>query len=214
MSRSALIYTAIALIAIAGVGFVALRDSGAAGTGSHMVSADIAKLEELRDGTLKKLDFLSEPKPAGKAAYHTEDGGTATLADHKGRYVLVNFWATWCAPCRKEMPGLDKLQAEFGGDDFEVLTIATGKNIPARIDKFFEETGVTNLPRSTDPTSKLAREMGVLGLPASVILAPDGMEIARMTGDAEWDSDSAKAIFAALLKRGGPQGDADAPEVN
>nr|WP_235857779.1 TlpA disulfide reductase family protein [Marimonas lutisalis] len=148
---------------------------------------------------MKKLAFHPAPKPAGTAAYDTAEGGKATLADHQGRYVLLNFWATWCAPCRKEMPMLAALQDEFGGDRFEVLTIATGRNNPAQMQKFFDEIGVTNLPLHRDPSSALAREMGVLGLPVTVILAPDGTEIARMLGDAEWDSDSAKAIIRAVL---------------
>ncbi|MDU8926136.1 TlpA disulfide reductase family protein [Alisedimentitalea sp. MJ-SS2] len=151
---------------------------------------------------MKKLIFHPAPKPAGTAPYDTATGGKASLADHNGRYVLVNFWATWCAPCRKEMPGLAELQTEFGGDRFEVLTIATGRNKPQAMKKFFDEIGVTNLPLHQDPRQALAREMGVLGLPVTVILAPDGTEIARMVGDADWGSDSGRAIVRALI---GPQ---------
>jgi len=196
MSRSALIYTALAAIAIAAVGYVALRDPA-----QHVAAtpANHAALERLRDGTMKKLAFHPAPKEAGKAAYDTAEGGKATLADHAGRYVLVNFWATWCAPCRKEMKGLSEVQAEFGGERFEVLTIATGRNMPAQMKKFFDEIGVDNLPLHRDPTQGLAREMGVLGLPVSVILDPEGREIARMVGDAEWNSESGKAIIRALI---------------
>jgi hypothetical protein len=97
------------------------------------------------------------------------------------------------------MPGLDRLQAEFAGDTFEVVTIATGRNSVTGIRKFFEETGVTNLPILLDPKSELARDMAILGLPITVILDPEGNEIARLRGDAEWDSDSARAIVAALI---------------
>ena len=196
MSRSALIYTAIAAIAIAGVAWVALRDPAQP---VPETAVSHSALEGLREGTMKKLAFHASPKPAGEKPYLTADGAEATLADHKGRYVLVNFWATWCAPCRKEMKGLSELQAEFGGKDFEVLTIATGRNMPAAMTKFFAEIGVDNLPLSRDPTQGLAREMAVLGLPVSVILSPSGHEIARMTGDAEWESDSAKAIIRTLI---------------
>ncbi len=198
MSRSALIYTAIAAIAIAAVGYVALRDPAQPIPQSL---ANVSELEGLRDGTMKKLVFHASPKPAGKASYTTADGGSATLKDHAGRYVLLNFWATWCAPCRKEMPALEALQQEFGGEDFEVLTIATGRNPPGAMKKFFDEIGVKNLPLHRDPKQELARQMGVLGLPVSVILDPQGFEIARMTGDAEWHSDSAKAIIRALLAK-------------
>lgn len=204
MSRSALIYTAIAAIAIAGVAFIALRDPAtqapaAAGNSAGAPLPDMAGLAALREGDMKKLAIHSAPKAAGAAAYDTAEGAKATLADHAGRYVLVNFWATWCAPCRKEMPALAALQSEFGGEDFEVLTIATGRNQPAAIAKFFREIGVENLPAHRDPSQALAREMGVLGLPVSVILAPDGREIARMTGDADWASESGRAIVKALI---------------
>lgn len=198
MSRSALIYTAIAAIAIVAVAFFALRDP--AQKLPEGPAADYSALEGLREGAMKKLAFHPEPKPAGSAPFITAEGGEARLSDHAGRYVLVNFWATWCAPCRKEMPSLSRLQAEMGGENFEVLTIASGKNMPAKMVKFFEEVEVDNLPLARDPKSALAREMGVLGLPVTVLLDPQGREIARMTGDAEWDSASAKAIIKALVE--------------
>lgn len=94
---------------------------------------------------------------------------------------------------------LAALQEEFGGDRFAVVTIATGRNSPAGIKKFFDEIGVTDLPRHQDPRQALARDMGVLGLPVTVIIDPEGQEVGRLMGDADWGSDSAKAIIAALL---------------
>ena len=128
-----------------------------------------------------------------------DDAGTATLADYRGKYVLLNFWATWCAPCRKEMPMLSALQTEFGGDGFRGADHCHGRNSPTGIKKFFEEIGVANLPRHQDPKQALAREMAVLGLPITVLIDPDGREIARLRGDADWSSASAKAILKALL---------------
>ncbi|AVO39708.1 TlpA family protein disulfide reductase [Pukyongiella litopenaei] len=165
------------------------------------LAADIATLDALRDGDMKKLNLHADPAPAPQATFTLETGGTASLADWRGKYVLVNFWATWCAPCRKEMPSLAALQAEFGGDGFEVLTLATGRNTPAGIDRFFAETGIDNLPRHADPKQALAREMAVLGLPVSVLIDPEGREIGRLIGDADWHSDSARALVAALLGR-------------
>lgn len=166
-------------------------------------AADQAQLEALRDGSMKKLVVHAEPRDVSAAAFDLADGaGTATLADYQGKIVLLNFWATWCAPCRKEMPMLSELQEEFGGEDFEVLTLASGRNIPARIIAFFDEIGVDNLPRHQDPKLAVAREMGVLGLPVTVLINPEGREIGRLIGDAEWNSDSAKAIIAALLADG------------
>ena len=169
-------------------------------SGANIAAADVAAWESLREGDMKKLVFHAEPKPASDAEFNLADGaGTATLADYQGKYVLLNFWATWCAPCRKEMPMLADLQTEFGGDRFEVLTLATGRNSPVGIQKFFDEIGVTNLPRHQDPKQAVARDMAVLGLPITVILNPEGEEIARLQGDAVWNSDSAKAILTAIL---------------
>lgn len=169
--------------------------------GATPAAADVALAESLREGTMKKLLF-ADAQPVSTETFTDPSGGTFTLADFEGKYALVNFWATWCAPCRKEMPQLSELQSEFGGGDFEVVTIATGRNPLPAIDSFFNEINVDNLPRYLDPQSTLARDMAVLGLPITLILDPEGNEIARMRGDAEWNSDSAKAIIKALLGQG------------
>jgi len=168
---------------------------------ANMAMADTATLDALREGDMKKLVFHTDPKETSTAQFELADGaGTATLAEYRGKFVLLNFWATWCAPCRKEMPMLSALQAEFGGENFSVLTLATGRNSPVGIQKFFDEIGVTNLPRHQDPKQAVARDMAVLGLPITVILNPQGQEIARLRGDADWNSDSAKAILTEILK--------------
>ena len=166
---------------------------------ANAAHADMSDIAALRDGDMKKLIFHGEARPASTASFVTEEGGEATLADYKGKYVLLNLWATWCAPCRKEMPMLSELQRELGGDSFEVLTLATGRNAPPAMKKFFKDIGVDNLPLHRDPKQAVAREMGVFGLPVSVILDPQGQEIARLQGDADWSSASAKAILAALI---------------
>lgn len=98
---------------------------------------------------------------------------------------------------------LSELQTEFGGETFEVVTIATGRNDLTGIRRFFAEVEVENLPIYLDPRQKLAREMGVLGLPITLVIDPEGNEIARMIGDAEWNGESAKAIIRELI--GGPE---------
>lgn len=167
--------------------------------GANAAGADMAAIDALRDGTIKKLVLHSEPKAAGTSSFVGPDGAEHDLSQFKGRYVLLNFWATWCAPCRAEMPSLDALQRDFGGDKFQVVTVATGRNPLPAVRKFFEEVGITSLPMYRDPKQKLAREMAVLGLPITVILDPEGNEIARLRGDAEWNSESARAIVAELI---------------
>lgn len=169
--------------------------------GANAAMAADVDILSLREGDMKKLIVHETPEATSDAAFNLQDqGGTGTLADYQGKYVLVNFWATWCAPCRKEMPQLNALQKEFGGDDFEVLTIATGRNSPEGITKFFTEAEIDSLPRHQDPKQALASQMGVFGLPITVLINPEGREIARLRGDAEWDSDSAKAIIKALVE--------------
>ncbi|MDD9706402.1 TlpA disulfide reductase family protein [Seohaeicola sp. SP36] len=167
--------------------------------GANTALADVAALEALRDGDMKKLNFHSTPQPVSDTPFATWEGGEGQLSDYAGKHIVLNFWATWCAPCRKEMPQLSQLQAELGSDSFEVVTIATGRNPPQAMQRFFEEIGVDNLPLHMDPKQALAREMAVMGLPITVILNPEGQEIARMRGDADWSSDSAKAIVSALI---------------
>ena len=167
-------------------------------------AADLDAAAALREGDMKKLVFAEDPAPVSGAAFLLEDGATeGRLSDYAGQWVLLNFWATWCAPCRKEMPMLSELQTEFGGAAFQVVTLATGRNSPQGIEKFFAETEITNLPRFRDPKSAVAREMAVLGLPVTVIIDPEGREVARLLGDADWASDSAKAILRSLI---GPAG--------
>ncbi|MDO6521630.1 TlpA disulfide reductase family protein [Shimia thalassica] len=153
----------------------------------------------MREGDMKKLNFHPELRKVSEKTFDAENGTKMTLADYEGQYVLLNFWATWCAPCRKEMPMLSDLQAEFGGDDFQVVTLATGRNAPPAMKKFFDEIGVDNLPLHRDPQSAVARDMAVLGLPVTALIDKNGSEIARLTGDADWSSDNAKAILRNVI---------------
>lgn len=179
--KSLLLYTAVCLVA-----------------NTAAFAATTAELEAMREGDMKKLAFHVEPKPVTDTPFTTKDG-SASLADYQGKVTLVNFWATWCAPCRKEMPMLSELQSELGGDDFEVITLATGRNSPAGIAKFFNEIGVENLPHHMDNRQAIAREMGIMGLPVTIIVNRQGQEVARLMGDADWASDNAKDILRALI---------------
>lgn len=178
----ALLYTALSVTAIPAVG------------------EDLTEIAALREGTMKKLIFHSTPKPASEVGFETVKGDAISFSDYKGQIVIVNFWATWCAPCRKEMPALNDLGIAFENDGLVVLPIATGRNPPAAIRKFFEEAEIDHLETKLDPKGALARDLGVFGLPATIILSPSGEEIARMTGDAEWFSQSAQSLTRSLLQ--------------
>ena len=151
-----------------------------------------------RDAGLPKL-VESEVAPVPEVEFTDLEGDTHRLSDWKGKVVLLNFWATWCAPCREEMPALDALQKARGGDRFAVLTVASGRNTEAAITRFFAEAGVSALPTLTDPQMALARSMGVLAMPVTVLIDAEGREVARMTGDADWSSPAALALIDAML---------------
>lgn len=170
----------------------------ALGPGANPAQADAAAAEALKGEALKKLVF-SEPRPLPEVAFADAGGVEKRLSDWRGQWLLVNFWATWCVPCRVEMPALDRLQAELGGERFAVLTIAAGRNPPPAVDSFFAEAGVENLPKLFDPKMQLAGQMGVMGLPVSVLVNPEGQEVARLIGDADWASAEARALIAALI---------------
>ncbi|MBF9050903.1 redoxin family protein [Roseobacter sp. HKCCD9010] len=163
------------------------------------LGANAQDLEELRVGDMRGLVFHAEPVPVSETPFIDMDDVEYQLSDLQGRYILLNFWATWCAPCRHEMPYLNTLQHELGGEDFKVVTLATGRNPLPAIRRFFEETGIDALPMYRDPGQTIAREMGVFGLPITVILNPEGQEIARLRGDADWASAEAIALLRALI---------------
>jgi thiol-disulfide isomerase/thioredoxin len=158
---------------------------------------DLSRLP--RDADMRGLVIASEPVPVSDLPFVDEDEVEGRLSEYRGKYVVLNFWATWCAPCREEMPSLEALQRQFGSDQFEVVTLATGRNSPQAIRRFFEEIGVEHLPMYRDINQQIARQMSVMGLPITLVIDPEGREIARLMGDTHWDSPEAFAFFEALL---------------
>lgn len=161
-------------------------------------------LLELRQGDMRKLKILKEPQKLPTVLLQDMQGGEHEMVELQGKYVLLNFWATWCAPCRKEMPALDALQKDLSGNDFEVVLVAVGRNPTPAIKKFFTKAKIENLQTWRDPTQQLAGLMGVFGLPVTVLLNPDGLEIARMQGDADWHSPDAVEFLKRVLDRNLP----------
>ena len=158
--------------------------------------ANAGALDGLLNGDMKKLAVLETPVAIPEAELLDASDAPHSMAEYKGKWVVLNFWATWCAPCRKEMPSLDRLQAAM--PDIAVVPVATGRNDVAQIAKFYTQAEVANLPVLRDPKSGLAHAMGVMGLPVTILLNPEGEEVARLIGDAEWDSPDAIAVLQAL----------------
>jgi thiol-disulfide isomerase/thioredoxin len=116
------------------------------------------------------------------------EGNENTLADFRGRTVLLNVWATWCVPCREEMPTLDRLQAELGGPGFEVVALSIDRAGPDAVREFYSEIGIENLALHIDPSARAMFALGVVGLPTTILIDREGNELGRLVGPAEWDS--------------------------
>ena len=147
------------------------------------------------------LGLVSEPRK-DIPAFTFKDGAGAekSLADFKGRVVLLNLWATWCAPCHKEMPDLAALQKDMGGPGFEVVALSLDRKGLEASAAFLKDVGADNLALYTDVESKALAAVNALGLPATLLVDKDGKEAARLLGPAAWSSDEAKAIIRELMK--------------
>lgn len=162
-------------------------------------AADNAALDALRLGDMEKLVWTEPAVALPDAVLLDAEDGEHRLDEFSGKVLLINFWATWCAPCRAELGALDRLQAKLGGDRFQVVTIATGPNPLPAIKKLFEDEKISHLPVLRDPNQGFARPMGVLALPVSVLVDAEGREVARLIGDAVWDGPEAEALLSAMI---------------
>lgn len=158
-----------------------------------------AAAEFPRHGEMQKFTLSAERKPAATAEFLDPKDQTITLEAFRGRVVLVNLWATWCVPCREEMPALDRLQAARGGKDFTVLAIAQDRAGRAKVEKFLSEIKATKLAPYLDTTMKSGRAWGVYGLPTSILIDRQGREVGRLIGMAEWDRPDALKLIDAVI---------------
>jgi thiol-disulfide isomerase/thioredoxin len=209
-AASPAIYLVAAIVAaIAGFGTVyvsfAPSDNGrpggseTAGEGGAGAGPATGPLAGLNKGPMAPL--LAHAKPVDLPDFTVADAGGAakSLADFKGKVVLLNIWATWCVPCREEMPTLDKLEAKLGGKDFAVVAVNIDKGGPDKAAAFLKETGATQLPLYTDPSGKLFATVKTVGMPTTLIIDRDGKEIARLIGPADWSSPEALAVIDAAI---------------
>jgi len=160
-------------------------------------------LAGLKTGAMAAFVARKTPLDVPDAAFEGPDGAAMSLADLKGKVVLLNIWATWCVPCREEMPQLNALQAELGGDNFEVVAINIDKGGPEKAKAFLDETGATDLAFYADPTAKLFSKLKAVGMPTTLLLNAQGQEMGRLVGPADWASPEAKALIEAAIKTAG-----------
>jgi thiol-disulfide isomerase/thioredoxin len=154
-------------------------------------------------GGIGKFTAPSSPVPAPAASFTTLDGAPAQLADFHGKVVLVNLWATWCAPCIEEMPSLDRLQAKLGGKDFTVLALSSDRAGACVVRPILEKCGTSHLAVYLDPKGTATRLFKARGLPTTILIGRDGTELGRIEGEAHWDSPAAEALIRWALDRPG-----------
>ncbi|MBR0778231.1 TlpA family protein disulfide reductase [Bradyrhizobium diazoefficiens] len=201
----------IATVVIGGLaGFAALYGLGLGRSPSgdptcKPAVATAARIAPLAHGELAALTMASAPLKLPDLAFEDADGKPKKLSDFRGKTLLVNLWATWCVPCRKEMPALDELQGKLAGPNFEVVAINIDTRDPEKPKNFLKDASLTRLGYFNDQKAKVFQDLKAigraLGMPTSVLVDPQGCEIATIAGPAEWASEDAlKLIRAALGK--------------
>jgi len=153
----------------------------------------------LSKGDMAAFVFKKEPEALPELTFHDGSGAERSLKDWEGRVVLLNLWATWCAPCRKEMPALDRLQQALGSDRFEVVALSVDRGGAEASKKFLDQIEISSLKLYVDPSARATSQLKAVGLPSTLLIDAKGREIGRLTGPAEWDSEDAKRLIQAVL---------------
>jgi len=158
---------------------------------------------QLNVGKMTTFVFKHTPAPLPEAKFNNSEGKPISLKDFAGKVVLLNLWATWCAPCRKEMPDLDALQAELGGDKFEVVAVSVDRGSAAKSRKFLDDIKVKSLKLYHVPSTQLGFTLKTIGMPSTLLIDAKGREVGRLVGPAEWSSADAKRLIRAYLPKTG-----------
>jgi thiol-disulfide isomerase/thioredoxin len=166
--------------------------------------ARVDRIAPLIKGPIAALQVGGHPSDVSGLVFKAEDGTDKSLADFKGKVILLNLWATWCAPCRHEMPDLDALQAALDGETFEVVTVSLDRSAPEKARHFFDKIGVKSLTLYYDKSMKIfniLRGKGMaFGMPTTLVLDADGCALAHMAGPAAWASDEAQSMLKAAME--------------
>ncbi len=191
------ILAAVGLVVVAAVYLIGGPHSNDLGTGPGRGSSSLAALAT---GPVANFVPAAAPAPVPNLEFKDGEGKTVRLADFRGKLVLLNLWATWCTPCREEMPSLDALEGAIGSDRFQVVALSVDQNGLELARAFLKEVKVSHLALYNDPTSRSNFQMKGYGLPTTVLVSPEGLELGRIVGPAEWNTPEAKALIAAALK--------------
>lgn len=164
---------------------------------------------------VKTFVMHSAPRAVATISFSDGQGQARSLRDFKGKVVVLNIWATWCVPCRKEMPALDRLQAALGGPDFEVLPLSIDRGGLDTVSKFYTEIGVSHLAKYIDTSGLVVRGLDAIGVPTTLIIDRAGNEVARVIGPAEWDAPEIVELMKSVMaKTTGPSAPAGKSETS
>lgn len=203
-SKTILIMAAAVIIVVAAVYLiVGPLGNGTGGTGSSEAPAgggEAAVLAPYATGDMENFKPEAQAKPVPDLAFKDGESKDVRLSDFKGKLILLNLWATWCVPCREEMPALNRLQAAMGSGKFQVLALSVDKDGHDLAKAFLAEVKADHIALYNDPTSRASFAMKAFGLPTTVLVSPDGKEIGRLVGPAHWDGPEAQALIGATLK--------------
>ncbi|MBP2292583.1 TlpA family protein disulfide reductase [Azospirillum rugosum] len=157
---------------------------------------------------LDKYRSAEAPKPMPPLSFLDGEGRRVDVSEFKDKLVLLNLWATWCAPCVKEMPALDRLQAQLGGEGFQVVALSVDRGGKDQVQPFYQKIGVSNLGLYLDPSSSSMQALSLRGLPTTLLVDQEGRELGRIEGAVEWDSPEVVAFLRKHMGRGsGPARD-------
>ncbi len=163
-------------------------------------------------GSVENFSRIDPSLPTPDDGFADVAGHALSLADFRGKYVLLNIWATWCGPCVAEMPSLDRLQATLGGADFVVLPVSVDRGGVPSVTDFYDRHRIRHLGIYVDPSNHIAERLSVSGLPTSFLVGPDGRAVGALVGATEWDTPEAIALISYYLKnRANPVPVAPAP---
>ena len=186
--RTMLALAGLAVLAAAVLGIYAI-------TGEHGATGSAT--------SQRGVGWSDTPRAMPDLRFQDGDGKPHALSDFRGKLVLLNLWATWCAPCREEMPALDRLEQTLGGPDFQVIALSLDSSGAATVRRFYDEIGIRKLAIFVDPSMEATGKLRTVGIPTTVLVDREGLERWRKTGPAEWDSPEMIESLRAKLHGGG-----------